>query len=350
MHNRGTRYRVGHTARVPASVPTPSLSQGEPAPADPPSVDPPTVDPATDGRPLLPPTVPVLLRGPSHLQVGLEPSAVVLQHRAAGTLLGRLDGHTDLSTLRGLAADSGITSAELDAVLDALDRAGLLAWPGRTVPAGTPVRLIGLGPLGQQVARLLLAAGLRLYAASDRTDTRRRRPALRAELDDLPRPHGARLTLVNHWSKPERPDLALTVVATDDVEPDRLLTDALLRAAQPHLVLRAAGPTATVGPLVLPGRTACLRCTDLTRRDADPGWPTVLGQLTALRVRGSPVLLSWAAGLGVAQVLAHLQGQVPEAAGATVELTERDHLMRWRAWPVHAGCGCAWAATTEWGA
>ncbi|WP_375432291.1 hypothetical protein [uncultured Friedmanniella sp.] len=299
-------------------------------------------------RPLLPATVPVLVRGPHRLQVGLEPFAVVLHHPAAAALLERLDGHTTLPHLRRWAATSGLTSTDVDRVLGALDRAGLLGSPARSVATGAAVRLIGLGPLGQQVARLLLAAGLRVYAAADQPDRGRRNEPPLADLQDLPRPHGARLTVVNHWSKPERGDLALTVVATDSVEPDRVLTDALLRTDQPHLVLRAAGPTGTVGPLVLPGRTACLRCTDLTRRDADPGWPLLLGQLTALRVRASAVLVAWAAGVGVAQLLAHLQGELPEAAGATVELTDRDHLMRWRAWPVHAGCGCAWAAQTEW--
>ncbi|WP_375425290.1 hypothetical protein [uncultured Friedmanniella sp.] len=298
-------------------------------------------------RPVLTPAVPVLQRGPAVLQVGLEPTAVVVRHRAAATLLGALDGRHDLSALRRLAAGSGMAPAEVDVVLRALHEAGLLAPP--TSATGTAVRLVGLGPLGQQVARLLLAAGLRVYAADDRPGPTRRRALRITDLDDLPRLRSGGLTVVNHWSKPERVDLSLTVVATDAVEPDRLVTDALLRGDQPHLVLRAAGRSATVGPLVLPGRTACLRCTDLTRRDADPDWPVLLGQLVALRLPTAAALVAWAAGVGVAQVLAHLQGQLPESAGATVELSEHDHLMRWRAWPVHAGCGCAWAATTEWG-
>lgn len=301
-------------------------------------------------RPLLSPAVPVLRRGPAQLQVGLEPTAVVVRHRAAAALLEHLDGHNDLAALRRLAAGSGMAPAEVDAVLHTLNEAGLLGPPSRTaVPAGTAVRLVGLGPLGQQLLRPLLAAGLRVYAADDRPDPTRRRALRLADLEDLPRPRGGGLTVVSHWSKPEHVELALTVVAPDTVEPDRLLTDALLRGDQPHLVLRAAGRAVTVGPLVLPGRTACLRCTDLTRRDADPGWPLLLGQLVALRLRTPPALLAWAAGLGAAQVLAHLQGQLPESAGATVELGEHDHLMRWRAWPVHSSCGCTWAATTEWG-
>ena len=33
-----------------------------------------------------------------------------------------------------------------------------------------------------------------------------------------------------------------------------------------------------------PGGRSCLRCADLTRRDADPAWPTVLAQLSRLRL------------------------------------------------------------------
>jgi hypothetical protein len=292
----------------------------------------------------------VLHRGRTQLQVGLEPTAVLVAHAGAAALVEHLDGHHDLAVLRALGAGVGMAPADVDAVLRALDGARLLApsprTPGRT---RTAVRLVGLGPLGRQVLRLLLAAGLRVYAADGHPDPTRRRAVRPLDLEDLPRPRGGGLTLVNHWSKPEQVPLALTVVAADTVEPDRLLTDALLRNDAPHLVLRAAGRGVTVGPLVLPGRTACLRCTDLTRRDADPGWPVLLGQLVTLRLATPAVLLAWAASLGATQVLAHLQGQLPESGGATVELGEQDHLMRWRAWPVHPGCGCSWSGTTQWG-
>ncbi len=299
--------------------------------------------------PLLSPITPVLQRGPGHLQVGLEPRAVVVRHRAAAALLDHLDGHTELVTVRRLAAESGMTAAEVDTVLHALHGAGLLAVPPETLAApARAVRLIGLGPLGQQVARLLLDAGLHVYAADERQSPGRRRPFRVTDPDTSPRSRGGRLTYVTHWSKPERVELDLTVVTADAVEPDRLVTDALLRADQPHLVLRSAGRIVTVGPLVQPGQTACLRCTDLTRRDSDPGWPMLLHQLVRMQLATPATLLAWAASLGATQVLAYLQGELPESAGATVELSDHDHLMRWRAWPVHAGCGCSWAATTEW--
>jgi len=310
----------------------------------------------------------VLRRGDSTLQVGLDPrTAVVLRGPGVEQLLARLDGRTELAALRASALAEGMTRADVDAVLHALRRAGLLVaappsgpaqveppvggLPGRRAERGSAwaaVRLAGLGPLGQQLAALLLAAGIDVYAAELGPPGQRTGTLPLADLTPVAQPYRGDLRLVNHWSKPQDELVRLTVVAADTVEPDRVVTESLMRSDQPHLLLRSAGTTVTVGPLVLPGRTACLRCTDLARRDLDPGWPVLLPQLTSLRLPTSAVLLAWAAAVGAAQVLAALQDGLPEVAGATLELDLGDHLTRWRAWPQHVACGCAWAATTEW--
>lgn len=72
-----------------------------------------------------------------------------------------------------------------------------------------------------------------------------------------------------------------------------------------HLPIEVFGATATVGPLVVPGSTACLRCEDLRRTDRDPRWPSERAQLLAheasLRVRPEdPLLIHAAAALAVA--------------------------------------------------
>ena len=310
----------------------------------------------------------MLRRGGGTLQVGLEPgTAVVLRGPGVEQLLTRLDGRTELPALRAQALTEGMTRADVDAVLFALGRAGLLvaALPGapaRVEPVGgvsgrraargnawAAVRLAGLGPLGQQLAALLLASGIDVYAAELGPPGPRPGTLPLADLTPADAPNRGDLRLVNHWSKPQDELVRLTVVAADTVEPDRVVTESLMRSDQPHLLLRSAGTTVTVGPLVLPGRTSCLRCTDLARRDLDPGWPVLLPQLTSIRMPTSAVLLAWAAAVAAAQVLAALQDGQPEVAGATLELDLSDHLTRWRAWPQHVGCGCAWAATTDWG-
>ena len=113
-----------------------------------------------------------------------------------------------------------------------------------------------------------------------------------------------------------------------------MITDHLLRNDQPHLVVRCRGKGVSVGPLVLAGQTSCLRCADLARSDADPQWPTALRQLSRLRIVCPPVLLAWAASVAAAQALGYLHGEVPEVAGATLELGWPDFVTRLRRWAV----------------
>ena len=159
-----------------------------------------------------------------------------------------------------------------------------------------------------------------------------------------------RVQVANHWSKPDGIETDLTIIASERLECDRVLAEGLLRSDQPHLVLRPRAGGVVVGPLVLPGETACLRCTDLVRRDADPAWPTLLPQLLRIRTPVTPALAGWAGGVAAVQALAFLQGSTPETCGATLEVTAADLLTRRRAWPMHPGCGCGWGATAQWGA
>ena len=68
--------------------------------------------------------------------------------------------------------------------------------------------------------------------------------------------HGAALG----ESRSRAPDL---VVLTQRQTP--ALAAALVRLRQPHLAVYAGEAIGVVGPLVQPGRTACLNCLDLTR-------------------------------------------------------------------------------------
>lgn len=136
------------------------------------------------------------------------------------------------------------------------------------------------------------------------------------------------------------PDLVVLVrgSAADSAE-----AAALVAAGLPHLavVLRERG--VLVGPLVLPGATACLRCLDLHRADRDPAWPRVLAQLTGrpARVPEETASALLAASLAALQVLGHLDGRVrPAALGATLEVELPDGLPSRRPWPPHPSCGC----------
>jgi hypothetical protein len=75
--------------------------------------------------------------------------------------------------------------------------------------------------------------------------------------------------------------------ATDDVtvavlvaegEPDRASVDAQVRDGRAHLVVSRSPGGFTVGPFVVPGLTACLRCVDAHRGEHDPRRALVVEQ------------------------------------------------------------------------
>lgn len=310
-------------------------------------------------RPQLTAYAPVLQRGAQEWQVGLEPGrALVLRGRGIGAVLDLLDGCHTLAQVQEQAREATLPVRQLDEVLAALLAAGLLGdRPGGVASSRVGLRLIGAGPIGAQVARLLTAEPvaslhvfdndppeLTLYPRAGAAGTRAQ--ALVASLEG----RGTVLSRINHWSKPDAGRIDLTVVSTEAPEVDRLVTDHLLRMDQPHLLVRCSPQGVRVGPLVVPGQTSCVRCADLARSAADPQWPTVLTQLVRLAQPPPPVLISWAASVAAVQALAFLATGTAETAGATLEIGPDDLTMRWRAWPPHPGCGCGWSALTEWGA
>jgi hypothetical protein len=304
---------------------------------------------------------PVLDRSDREWQVGLEPGqALVFHGDGFGPVLGMLDGLHAMPVVRDVARAAGLKRPQLDSALAALLAAGLLHDRDQPVDAARPpprIRLVGAGAVGRQLAALLVDSGVgALYVFDDQPSDPgplasqslgSRGQALCAQLVNR---GPAAVVSVSHWSKPEAPAVDLTVVAADAPEVDRLVTDHLLRTDQPHLIIRGHGLGVCVGPLVQPGRTSCLRCADLARRDADPQWPTVLNQLTRIGQTAPPALVSWAAAVAAVQSLAFLGGATPETTGATLEMGTMDYAMRWRSWPAHPECGCGWSTIEQWGA
>ena len=73
-----------------------------------------------------------------------------------------------------------------------------------------------------------------------------------------------------------RPDLVI-LVGSQPLE----RTAGLTRDLMPHLAVTASEAIGVVGPLVVPGSTACLRCLDFFRAGSDPAWPLILAQLAS---------------------------------------------------------------------
>ncbi|HEX6757186.1 MAG TPA: hypothetical protein VF086_02060 [Propionibacteriaceae bacterium] len=312
-------------------------------------------------HPQLVPYAPVIQRAKDEIQVGVDPhAALVFRGDGFDTMLALLNGSQPTSAVWRAAQAAGLTKPQMRWALDALTAAGLVtergAAPYTDALARLQVRLIGAGSVGYQIARVLVASGLgTLYVYDNEPPDPALYPsagvltyraeALRSALAEA----DTTICTLSHWSKPEAAPLDLTIVGCDRPELDRVITDHLLRIDQPHLVVRCWGNGVSVGPLVLAGQTSCLSCADLARSDADPQWPVVLSQLSRLRVESPPALLAWAASTAAAQALAYLHGELPESAGATLELSWPDFVTRLRRWATHPDCGCGWPGQTEWG-
>ena len=136
------------------------------------------------------------------------------------------------------------------------------------------------------------------------------------------------------------PDLAV-LAGNHDLE----IASALVRERVPHLAASAGEAIGVVGPLVVPGQSACLRCLDLARTDRDPAWPLILAQLAGQQpdpIACDAPLAAAVAAQASAQALAFIDR--PAEAGAalngTLELVLPAWQWRRRTWPPHRDCDC----------
>ena len=283
----------------------------------------------------------ILLRRDEHeLQLGFDASDAVVvadPDRALQRLLELMDGRCRRRDLGTAAARLGVSTDRFDAVVDALAAAGLLQ-PPTPQPADLGVRLIGLGPVGTRIGEQLLGAGVgRLLLVDPDGAT----PAFGCF------PGDERVQWAGHWSEPAD-GLDLTLVVGSCLEVDRAITTGLAHAGHPHLLVRPRAGGAVVGPLVLPGRTSCLGCSDLARTRVDPAWPRLLAQLCRIRADWDPLAADWAAAAATTQALAHLAGRTVETASATVELGPDAWSWQRRVWSADPACGCCWTSRAEW--
>ncbi|WP_127543326.1 hypothetical protein [Actinoplanes sp. OR16] len=132
---------------------------------------------------------------------------------------------------------------------------------------------------------------------------------------------------------------ATVVVQLAHDEPVAVVAAAHAARRQPHLAVTVRDGAAVIGPFVPAGGAPCLHCVDLHRRDRDAGWPS--GPATA--VPGAEpcavATLLAATAYATAEILAHLDGRVPETLGAAVQISSPGRLRR-RTWPPHPDCDC----------
>jgi bacteriocin biosynthesis cyclodehydratase domain-containing protein len=220
------------------------------------------------------------------------------------------------------------------------------------------VRVYGAGRLGASVATILAASGIARVTCHDSAAAG---PADLAPAglgtEDIGTARAAGAVRAIRRVAPEVdtaddprliPDLA---VLTTAIRPDELVS--LMRDRVPHLAVRAQEAIGVVGPLVYPGRSACLRCLDLSKAASDPAWPKILAQASRASWRPVPacdtVLAAATAAVAAAQALAVLDSggqQLPAAANGTLELVLPEWQWRHHPWPPSPACTCGSAATT----
>ncbi len=338
-------------------------------------------------RPTLKPGLLHLWRDGKTIQIGVDPRrgfAVTGLGDAVAAVLAILDGSRDRAALLAETAARGITAAATDRVLALLAAGGALddfpVTARHVLPEATrerlapelataslahrdgdggvrviarrllsQVRVHGAGRIGSSIACLLAASGVGHVTCRDRRSARRAdaAPAGFGLADaGAPRERGVARAIrrvapdVRTDDDGTRPDLA---VLTDGHDPG--LIAGLMTDRVPHLTATAAEAIGVVGPLVLPGRSACLRCLDLTRTDHDPAWPAIAAQLAG-KSPATPacdaVLATAVAAHAAGQVLAFIDrtGPAPTVINGTLELVLPDWRWRRRTWPVHGECAC----------
>ena len=338
-------------------------------------------------RPVLTPAARRLWRDPETLQLGQSPGrAAVLTglDPATRSVLALLDGTRDRAQVLRAAAASGCSTARAEHLLELLATAGLLedaaaelgpvarldraererlaadlaslalvrgdgGLPAARHRADARVLVVGAGRVGAPVAGLLATAGVGCVDVVDDVTTAAEDSGVGGlALDDVGRRRGEAARDLLRAAAPSAaagplPRADLVVLAPS--RPDEL--DEARRsvpASTPHLLAEVRETVGVVGPLVLPGRSPCLRCLDLTRTDLDPGWPAVAAQLASpsrTRTACDGTLAVAVAAQAAFQVLALVDGtNDPASIGGTLELELPDYRWRRRSWPPHPACGC----------
>ncbi|MGW6454598.1 ThiF family adenylyltransferase [Streptomyces sp. NPDC055078] len=339
------------------------------------------------------------------VQFGVAPAHAVTVgpvDTATGALLELLDGTRGLPLLREEARAMGFPDGHADALVTRLTAAGLLDDPTgggpeadalrkrsgaldrlrpdlaslsvvHPEPAGgirrmaarraVRVQVRGAGRVGAAVAGLLSAAGvgrvevldggcaepwdvspagLPAEAVGDRRDSAARQLVRRSA--PIPPPRSACSAAGGG-----EPGLSLVVVCPRDglaaYAPDPAGAGDWVATGTPHLFAGVVEATGVVGPLVLPGGSACAGCLELGRADRDPGWSRLPAQWRSGGRRGAVpscdiALATAVAGTAAAHALSFLDGELPTSTGARWETSLP--LLDWRSERIapHPDCSC----------
>lgn len=286
--------------------------------------------------PRIDPTLPLVWRSPTDVQLGATSARVILPR--AGTLelslVTALRAGVSVPNLITMGTGLGATEAQVRTLLDTLDPAFEREPDAGPAPGAEP----GLrrGDTSSTAMPAVPSAPstrdgtLRVALDADGAVARH----LTANLEAL----GYEPITLHDDDDAPPPDLAV-IAAAWVVAPARHLP--LLRRDLPHLAIVFDDTGARVGPLVEPGSGPCLRCLDLVRRDADGAWPVIAAQLAgrpaaSCTPRAALDVSALAAGV-IDDRLARAERRL---ADASLTLERPGALPRRQRHAPHPECGC----------
>ena len=260
----------------------------------------------------LDPTLPVVWRSPTSLQIGIDRPAVVVTGvtTADELMISALQLGVSRSGLLMIGQSSGASAEDIAALLTSVAPA-LTATTDP--PSHTERRVVvdGDSSCRALVRSALAAAGLTLVSAPTRMSEDR--AAASVDLAVVVARYAVTPAAYGYWM---RRDIPLLPVVFSDTR-------------------------VFVGPLVVPGIGSCLHCMDRHRVEADTAWPAIASQLVG---RASPLETPLVGGEAATVVtraahdwLTHGRNTLADSAIALDADTGR--LSR-RGWPPHPECGC----------
>ncbi|MBA3264998.1 MAG: hypothetical protein H0T14_01305 [Nocardioidaceae bacterium] len=287
-------------------------------------------------RPMLRPGLQILRRDMFTLQLGLDwPGlAVVEETPVVRAVLDAIDGYRDVAGVVLCAMDAaGLPRSDCEAALALLVECGAVVAQTATSSAVSEPAWTALS----------------LLAGPDHTaaDLLRERADCSVYVDGVgqvaSQVHAA-LALAKLKLSQTAAGAGLVVMATDS-EPARSRVDDLMHLGVPHLWVCLRDLVGVLGPFVIPGHTACLRCVDAARTDRDPAWPALLDAAAArpLPVTASdPVLCALVASWAVLEAQTWAAGLHPQTSDRVIEVPYGCGAVQTEEFDLHPHCGCGW--------
>jgi hypothetical protein len=247
---------------------------------------------------------PLVWRSPRCLQLGVDPRLAVLDDVTDGDarLIDALTVGITRTGLGTLAAQAGVPDHRVDEVLQVVSPA--LAPEVEQRAAQRPaIAIVGRGVAAARAAGVIGEAGHPVAVGESITRVGGRRP------------HAAVL-VSGHVSDP--------------LEHQRWLRRDIV-----HLPIVFGEVAVTIGPLVVPGATACLTCIETRRTSADPAWPAVAPQLWG---RSAATETAEHATVAAVEALRMLRRSSDE--GVAVRIDDVTGERTERVWSPSEQCGC----------